>query len=236
MNRVRKHLTFANIVASLALFIALGGASYAAVKLPAHSVGTAQLQNGAVTLPKISSGARDSLRGNDGVQGAIGPIGLTGAKGATGETGAKGATGIAGGKGATGEQGDPGASEGYFDRDSTTISASQAGSTVAATTLDAGNYLVSVRMQIYSGYYAPLRCALKNPAGQEIDDASIHLQPGYLQTGNSLALSASLSLEGQGQVSVKCTDADINDQNNVLQLSFVTNVSATQVSTLHAAD
>jgi hypothetical protein len=42
------HLTYANVVASMALFIALGGASYAAIVLPANSVGPRQLQAGAV--------------------------------------------------------------------------------------------------------------------------------------------------------------------------------------------
>jgi hypothetical protein len=37
-------------MATLALFVALGGASYAAVELPANSVGSAQLKRGAVTF------------------------------------------------------------------------------------------------------------------------------------------------------------------------------------------
>ena len=42
-------LSYANVVATLALFVALGGASYAAIVLPANSVGTKQLRPGAVT-------------------------------------------------------------------------------------------------------------------------------------------------------------------------------------------
>lgn len=41
--------TYANVVATLALFIALGGASYASVVLSAGSVGRAQLKAGSVT-------------------------------------------------------------------------------------------------------------------------------------------------------------------------------------------
>jgi hypothetical protein len=46
----------------VATFIALGGTAYASSELPANSVGTAQLQRGAVTLTKISQSARTTLR------------------------------------------------------------------------------------------------------------------------------------------------------------------------------
>ena len=47
-----KTLTFIrhNAIALTALFVALGGTSYAAFSLPAGSVGTKQLRNGAVTV------------------------------------------------------------------------------------------------------------------------------------------------------------------------------------------
>lgn len=41
-------LSYANVVATLALILSLGGVSYAAVTLPAHSVGARQLRDGAV--------------------------------------------------------------------------------------------------------------------------------------------------------------------------------------------
>jgi hypothetical protein len=56
---VHKTLTFIrnNAIALTALFVALGGTSYAAFSLPAGSVGTRQLRNGAVTSRKLSKGA-----------------------------------------------------------------------------------------------------------------------------------------------------------------------------------
>ena len=45
------------IIAVIALFVALGGTSYAATVLPAKSVGTIQLKNGAVTNAKIKAHA-----------------------------------------------------------------------------------------------------------------------------------------------------------------------------------
>src|SRR2546430_2520504 len=45
------------VVACIALFVALSGFGYAAIKLPRNSVGTKQLKNGAVTGKKIAKRA-----------------------------------------------------------------------------------------------------------------------------------------------------------------------------------
>jgi len=45
------------MISLIALFVALGGTTYAATSLPANSVGTKQLQKNAVTAPKIKKGA-----------------------------------------------------------------------------------------------------------------------------------------------------------------------------------
>jgi hypothetical protein len=50
---LKGHLSYANVISTLALFIALGGASYAATSLSRDSVGTPQIRQGAVTLPKL---------------------------------------------------------------------------------------------------------------------------------------------------------------------------------------
>jgi hypothetical protein len=107
----------------LALFVALGGTSYAAVALPANSVGSKQLKQGSVTLPKLARSTRKQLgsgaaagatggqgaQGPQGPQGARGPEGERGPQGARGLTGADGATGPAGATGATGPAGPAGA-------------------------------------------------------------------------------------------------------------------------------
>ena len=56
LERLRSSLSYANVVGTLALFIALGGVSYAAVTLPARSVGTKQLKSDAVTSAKVRNG------------------------------------------------------------------------------------------------------------------------------------------------------------------------------------
>jgi hypothetical protein len=52
----RPRLTYANVVATLALFVALAGTSYAAVRLPRNSIGTSQIRREAVTGAKVRSG------------------------------------------------------------------------------------------------------------------------------------------------------------------------------------
>ena len=55
MHRVVSHLR-GNAVAYLALFVALGGTSYAAINLPSNSVGTRQIRNHAITPVKLDPG------------------------------------------------------------------------------------------------------------------------------------------------------------------------------------
>lgn len=100
-------------VALLALFVALGGTSYAAVKLPAGSVGSKQLARNSVTSAKVRNGTllrRDFKQGQlvAGANGAPGAKGEPGATGPQGPAGAKGDTGAKGATGATGPQGEIG--------------------------------------------------------------------------------------------------------------------------------
>ena len=53
MHAIRERLTYANVVATMALVLALGGVSYAATKLPKNSVGTKQIKKSAVTGVKV---------------------------------------------------------------------------------------------------------------------------------------------------------------------------------------
>lgn len=54
---VRRRPSPALVVSFVALFVALGGVGWAAVNLPANSVGTKQLKKNAVTINKIHNGA-----------------------------------------------------------------------------------------------------------------------------------------------------------------------------------
>lgn len=79
MKLIRKHLSYANVVASLALFIALGGSAYAVGK---YSIGTAELKNNAVTTPKIKRNAvtAQKIRNNAVTATKIRRNAVTGAK------------------------------------------------------------------------------------------------------------------------------------------------------------
>jgi hypothetical protein len=62
LSKLLSRLSYANVVSTLALFLALGGVSYAAVRLPANSVGTRQLKRNAVTGVKIKNRAVKSSK------------------------------------------------------------------------------------------------------------------------------------------------------------------------------
>lgn len=58
MEPVRKRLTYANVLSTIAVFLVLGsGAAVAAVQLGKNSVGTKQLKKNAVTAAKLKNGA-----------------------------------------------------------------------------------------------------------------------------------------------------------------------------------
>jgi hypothetical protein len=126
MPQALRHLR-ANLVAYLALFVALGGTSYAAARLPRDSVGSTQLKRNAVTSSKVKNGTLtagdlsaktvSALRGKAGAAGTTGATGAPGATGTPGATGpqgpagpqgAAGPTGPAGSTGPKGDKGDPG--------------------------------------------------------------------------------------------------------------------------------
>ncbi len=91
MSSIRRRLSFANVVSCIALFVALGGASYAAIQLPKNSVGAKQIKPSAVNSSKIKNGSLDVTD--------FKPSQLSQLKGPTGPTGPRGASG---------PQGDPG--------------------------------------------------------------------------------------------------------------------------------
>jgi hypothetical protein len=98
MSRLKSKITYANVVASLALFVALGGLSYAAITLPKNSVGSKQIKANAVTSAKVKQG---TLQQGDFAPGVLqaGGAGPPGPKGDQGIQGVRGIQGLQGPKG-----------------------------------------------------------------------------------------------------------------------------------------
>lgn len=95
-----RRLSYANVMATLGVFLALGGVGYATGVVPAGSVGTRQLKNGAVTGAKVKprSLLAKSFKAGQlpaGKQGATGPTGPQGVAGLPGVKGSQGPAGLA---------------------------------------------------------------------------------------------------------------------------------------------
>ena len=101
LSNLRRRITYANVIATMALFVALGGTSVAAVSLKKNSVGPKQIKAGAVKNGELAKGAvtsakvkdkslsrRDFKPGQifDGGRGAQGPRGAQGLQGPAGPT------------------------------------------------------------------------------------------------------------------------------------------------------
>jgi hypothetical protein len=57
VQKLRKRLSYANVMSTLAVFLVIGGATAIAAKVPRHSVGPRQLKANAVTTTKIKANA-----------------------------------------------------------------------------------------------------------------------------------------------------------------------------------
>ena len=98
--RILRRLTYANVLSTVAVFIALGGTSYAVLELPRNSIGSRQIRAKAVGSSEIRANAvrsrqvktrslriadltrtaRRALRGQRGPSGSPGPAGAPAAK------------------------------------------------------------------------------------------------------------------------------------------------------------
>lgn len=114
MKKFLPSLSYANVVATLALFLVLsGGAAYAATRLAKNSVGSAQLKKNAVTPAKLSSASKVTLIGGQGPQGPVGPQGVPGKEGSPGRD-LTAETPLASGQTETGAFGDAGNGESSY--------------------------------------------------------------------------------------------------------------------------
>jgi hypothetical protein len=120
LKRLRGHLTYANVMATIAVFLVLGGGTaFAATQLGKESVGTNQLKKEAVTPAKLSKASKAALTGPQGATGAQGPKGDTGPMGEPGVQGKPGEEGKAGEREEPGLDGEPGSARAWATISST---------------------------------------------------------------------------------------------------------------------
>ena len=86
MNRTTR-ISPATVIACIALAVALTGTSYAAIVLPADSVGSKQLKNRSIRKVDIAKKTIASLKGQRGPAGPAGPRGEAGPSGVPGPAG-----------------------------------------------------------------------------------------------------------------------------------------------------
>lgn len=120
-----KRVNHATAVAYVALFVALGGTSWAALKITGRNVvdGTLETRDLSKKARAALKGAigpqgEDGQQGQAGSQGQAGPQGQIGPQGAVGPQGQTGPKGDTGAKGDTGEKGDTGTvdTSNFFDK------------------------------------------------------------------------------------------------------------------------
>ena len=112
----KRRIRYADVMSTIAAFLALSGVAYAAVKLPANSVGERHIKRGAVRSDEVKNGSLgqqdfkagvlpEARNGSDGSDGSDGSAGSEGSDGADGQDGLQGPPGPPGPEGPAGPQG-----------------------------------------------------------------------------------------------------------------------------------
>jgi hypothetical protein len=212
-----RRFTSAHASALAALFFALGGGAYAVATLPANSVGTKQLQKGAVTPPKLSRSTikelKKLIKRYAIAPAAIGPVGPQGPPGPKGDQGSTGPSDVYIGGAAGGS-----------------LSGSYA--VVASTEVPAGDYLIQAKTDIFNGTPGEGgsgACEILPSLGSGAWDGGSVAFPGIggqITSGN-ISLAGAAGLPNGSTVALAC-------KSNVGSLSIDdARVWATKVGSLH---
>lgn len=188
-----------NMLALLALFVALGGTSYAAAGGFVAKNGQLSGCVGNGSVLKLRKPGRHCPKGQTAVAWNVaGRAGATGAAGAAGATGARGATGSTGGTGPTGQSiagpiGPAGPSDAYTSK--------SPGSPIS---LPAGDYELFARVRFFNGQKATTRslfCELTG-SGAAFDEEQVEVPP---ESPATLSLGAPVHLDSAQKVSMLCS-------------------------------
>jgi hypothetical protein len=96
MSLIRKRLSYANVIATLALILAVGGGTaIAASQFGKETIGSRALKKESIGPGKLNPAAKAALQGPAGAKGAIGATGPAGPSGPGGPAGPVGAPGSA---------------------------------------------------------------------------------------------------------------------------------------------
>jgi hypothetical protein len=207
---LRRHLSYANIAATMALVFAMGGTAIAAKHYLINS--TKQIN------PKVLKALT--------VHGKTGPVGPQGAAGQTG------ATGLAGTQGATGLTGPRGPSDGYTTAATGKTALSfAAGTTVAHLKLPAGSYLLHGEAEVGHQVFkdeANIACFLSAGGASEKVDQFFAANTANEMT-LPLQLAVKLSSEGEAVLSCEVLGATGGDT----FFASKADLDAVQVGSLH---
>jgi hypothetical protein len=212
LGTLRRRPNHVTLVAYLALFVALGGSSYAAITLSTGSVKKQHLAKNAVVSKKVKDG---SLLAQDFGAGQL-PAGPQGPKGDTGDRGLQGEQGPQGEQGLQGVQGPTGPSDAFARVShgaSTAITAvfgSGSETVIRTLSLPAGKYYVRANVLVINHHTTAggkPRCSLRAPNGVSGNDGLF--QPLQPNTGSNIyrlmwSLAGVTTLNASGEVRVEC--------------------------------
>ena len=175
-----------NTIALLALFLALGGTSYAAASL----ISGTQIKPHTIAKNRLTNKAIKQLRGNRGPPGA---------QGAPGTQGPKGTTGAQGPKGTTGAQGPLGPSVAYQDHVAANLAVSTnpgAPTTINSLVLPGpAIYLVTASASMFDGAASPTFCGIFARITRDGTQVGDHAELGTEHPGASEYEESALSMQ-----------------------------------------
>jgi hypothetical protein len=217
MKRLSGKLTYANVMATIAVFLVLaGGTAFAATQmLPKNSVGAKQIKKGAVTPAKLSKAAKATL---------VGPTGAVGQRGAQGPTGDRGPVG-------------PSTVFAGFHDEHIEMSSYALPPTHAVATLrdlPAGSYAISAKLIAMS--YAEkatdfMECVLAAEGDFDVDNQ-------YLGNGTGGVFNDTLTMQlvhtfpKTGEVTIKCGHQKVGTLSNVAGIK-ITAIQVGSIATNH---